>query len=100
MLGGYVADRFLGTHRAHGDRRPASSPRATSASRCRRSPTFFAGLALVAIGTGFFKANASTMVGQLYPQGDRRRDAGFTIFYMGVNVGALLGPDSCAATSR
>ena len=58
-------------------------------------PTFFLGLALVAIGTGFFKTNASTMVGQLYQQGDRRRDGGFTIFYMGVNVGALLGQFVC-----
>ena len=55
-------------------------------------PTFFLGLALVAIGTGFFKTNASTMVGQLYQQGDKRRDAGFTIFYMGTNAGAFLGP--------
>ena len=59
------------------------------------TPTFFLGLALVAIGTGFFKVNASTMVGQLYQPGDPRRDAGFTIFYMGVNVGALLGQIVC-----
>ena len=59
------------------------------------TPTFFLGLALVAIGTGFFKVNASTMVGQLYQPGDPRRDAGFTIFYMGVNVGALIGQIAC-----
>jgi POT family proton-dependent oligopeptide transporter len=50
---------------------------------------------LVAIGTGFFKVNASTMVGQLYGDRDPRRDGGFTIFYMGVNVGALLGQLAC-----
>ena len=73
----------------------SSSPPGTSPWRCRRTPTFFLGLALVAIGTGFFKPNVSTMVGQLYQQGDPRRDGGFTIFYMGVNVGALLGQFVC-----
>ena len=76
-----------GDRRLHHRRRPLH---ARGAGACRRSSS---GLALVAIGTGFFKVNASTMVGQLYQQGDRRRDAGFTIFYMGVNVGALLRPD-------
>jgi POT family proton-dependent oligopeptide transporter len=59
------------------------------------TPTFFMGMGLVAIGTGFFKVNASTMVGQLYGENDPRRDGGFTIFYMGVNVGALLGQLAC-----
>ena len=59
------------------------------------TPTFFLGLALVAIGTGFFKVNASTMVGQLYDEHDARRDSGYTIFYMGVNVGASLGQFAC-----
>lgn len=56
---------------------------------------FYAGLALVIIGTGFFKSNVSTMVGQIYPKGDVRRDAGFTIFYIGINVGAALGTFIC-----
>ena len=47
------------------------------------------------VGTGFFKPNVSTMVGQLYRENDPRRDGGFTIFYMGVNVGALVGPLVC-----
>ena len=47
------------------------------------------GLSLITIGNGFFKPNISTMVGELYAQGDRRRDAGFTIFYMGINLGSL-----------
>ena len=45
--------------------------------------------------TGFFKSNVSTMVGQLYRQHDSRRDAGFTIFYMGINIGAFLSPLTC-----
>lgn len=51
---------------------------------------FFAGLALMAAGNGFFKPNISTIVGSLYPQNDARRDGAFTIFYMGINIGALL----------
>ena len=53
------------------------------------------GLALVTIGNGFFKPNISTMVGALYAQGDRRRDAGFTIFYMGINLGSLFSQILC-----
>ena len=94
MLGGYLADRFLGTHRSL-----VIGGLIIAAGHFRwrlpSLPTFFLGLALVAIGTGFFKTNASTMVGQLYEQGDKRRDAGFTIFYMGVNVGAFFGPIVC-----
>jgi proton-dependent oligopeptide transporter, POT family len=55
------------------------------------SISFFFGLALVAIGTGLLKPNISTMVGDLYPEGGARRDAGFSIFYMGINLGAILG---------
>lgn len=54
-----------------------------------------AGLSLVTMGNGFFKPNISTMVGELYPQGDRRRDSGFTIFYMGINLGSLLSQALC-----
>ncbi|HTI31991.1 MAG TPA: peptide MFS transporter [Sphingomonas sp.] len=53
------------------------------------------GLALVVIGNGFFKPNISTIVGSLYAQGDRRRDAGFTIFYMGINLGSLFSQILC-----
>ena len=53
------------------------------------------GLSLVTIGNGFFKPNISTIVGELYAQGDRRRDAGFTIFYMGINLGSLFSQLLC-----
>jgi POT family proton-dependent oligopeptide transporter len=56
---------------------------------------FYAGLGLLMVGTGMLKPNASTMVGQLYAPGDRRRDSGFSIYYMGINVGALLAPLAC-----
>jgi POT family proton-dependent oligopeptide transporter len=62
-------------------------------SDAERSPLFVTimliALSLVSVGNGFFKPNISTMVGELYAQGDRRRDSGFTIFYMGINVGSL-----------
>ncbi len=52
---------------------------------------FFTGIAFLIIGTGFFKPNISSMVGQLYQPGDARRDAGFSLFYSGINIGAFLG---------
>ena len=54
--------------------------------------SFFLGLVLIVTGTGLLKPNVSTMVGDLYPEGGARRDAGFSIFYMGINIGALAGP--------
>ena len=55
-------------------------------------PTFFLGLGLIIIGTGLLKPNVSTIVGTLYTKDDQRRDAGFSIFYMGINLGAFLAP--------
>jgi len=61
------------------------------------TPTsFYVGLLLMVIGNGFFKPNISTMVGDLYPQGDARRDGAFIIFYMGINTGAFLAPLVCS----
>jgi len=54
--------------------------------------TFFLGLIFIICGTGLLKPNVSTIVGELYPDGGARRDAGFSIFYMGINLGALFGP--------
>lgn len=61
---------------------------------------FFIGLGFTIVGTGFFKPNISSMVGQLYPNGDPRRDAGFSFFYMGVNLGALIGGYICIAVAE
>ena len=58
---------------------------------------FFLGIAFTVIGTGFFKPNISTMVGKLYKAGDSRTDAGFSLFYAGINLGALLGGYFCIA---
>jgi POT family proton-dependent oligopeptide transporter len=59
------------------------------------SVLFYTGLGFMIAGNGFFKPNISSMVGQLYPKGDRRTDAAYTIFYMGINVGGALGPFIC-----
>jgi POT family proton-dependent oligopeptide transporter len=57
--------------------------------------TFYVGLALIVVGTGLLKPNISTMVGALYTENDVRRDAGFSIFYMGINIGAMIAPLVC-----
>lgn len=61
---------------------------------------FFLGIAFTIIGTGFFKPNISTMVGKLYKSGDSRTDAGFSLFYAGINLGALLGGYLCIAIGK
>jgi POT family proton-dependent oligopeptide transporter len=94
MAGGYLADRVLGTSRCLviGGAIIALG-HFTLLLDTRWA--LYAGLACVVVGTGFFKSNVSTMVGQLYRQGDPRRDAGFTIFYMGINLGAFFAPLVC-----
>ncbi len=89
FLGGMIADRFLGFRRSVliGGLLMAAGYFALG---IRSLPTFYAGLALLCIGNGFFKPNISAMVGNLYAPDDPRRDAGFNIFYMGINIGATM----------
>ena len=61
---------------------------------------FFIGIAFTVVGTGFFKPNISTMVGELYKKGDERTDAGFSLFYAGINLGAFLGGYLCIAIGK
>ena len=94
LIGGYLADRFIGTRRSL----VIGGVIIASGHFCLAVPSmtmFYVGLVLIIIGTGFFKPNVSTMVGQIYADGDSRRDAGFTIFYMGINTGAFLGGLVC-----
>jgi POT family proton-dependent oligopeptide transporter len=94
LFGGWLADRFIGTRRSLviGGLIIALGHFVLALPTAN---TFYLGLILVVIGTGFFKPNVSTMVGQLYRQGDPRRDAGFTIFYMGINLGGFIAPLIC-----
>lgn len=94
LIGGYLADRIIGTRRSLviGGVIIAAGHFTLA---LQGDAAFYTGLALIIIGTGFFKSNVSTQVGQIYAEGDARRDAGFTIFYMGINTGAFLGPLVC-----
>jgi POT family proton-dependent oligopeptide transporter len=104
LLGGYVADRYWGNRKSifvggalmalgqfilFGS---ASLPQGSGVA----SSLLWGGLAFLIFGNGFFKPNISTMVGQLYPEGDNtKKDSAYTIFYMGINAGAFLAPLVC-----
>jgi POT family proton-dependent oligopeptide transporter len=94
ILGGFIADNFIGARRAvlWGGIIIACGHFSMA---LHSQATFFAGLVLVALGTGLLKPNISTMVGSLYAPADERRDAGFSIFYMGINLGALTASLVC-----
>ena len=94
LFGGMLADRLLGARRAVvlGGLLMAAGHLMMSAEN---DVAFFLALALLIVGNGFFKPNISTMVGSLYPQGSPKRDTGFTIFYMGINLGAAMSPLLC-----
>ena len=92
--GGFVADRFLGHYRAVliGGIIIACGHFSMAVPGL---PFFFFGLGLIIIGTGLLKPNVSTIVGTLYTRDDPRRDAGFSVFYMGINLGAFIAPLIC-----
>jgi POT family proton-dependent oligopeptide transporter len=94
LPGGWVADRLLGLRRAiwYGGCLIAAGHVAIALSDLLGRAAFYAGLILIVLGTGLLKPNISAIVGNLYPEGGARRDAGFSIFYMGINIGALLAP--------
>jgi proton-dependent oligopeptide transporter, POT family len=94
FVGGMLADRLLGTRRAvvlGGILMAAGHLMMT----VERTFAFYIALALLVVGNGFFKPNISTTVGMLYPPGSAKKDSGFTIFYMGINLGAALSPILC-----
>jgi proton-dependent oligopeptide transporter, POT family len=104
MIGGIIADKFLGQHRsmlaggiliALGHTALGVSGFGSLNQSSEGLAIFIFGLALLVLGTGQFKPNVSVMVDRLYPPGDIRRDGAFTVFYMGVNTGAFIGPLVC-----
>jgi POT family proton-dependent oligopeptide transporter len=94
LPGGWIADRILGQRRAVfvGGCFIAAGHFSMAVPTV---PSFYLGLCLIVIGTGLLKPNVSAMVADLYPEGGNRRDAGFSIFYSGINVGAMIGPLVC-----
>ena len=103
LLGGYLCDKFLGNRRSIviGGLLMAIGQflmfLSASAGADGGVTMMWAGLTALIIGNGFFKPNISTMVGQLYPANDRRIDSAFTIFYMGINLGAFFSPLVCGS---
>ena len=94
LPGGWIADRLLGARRAvlYGGILIASGHFSMAVPSLA---TFYLGLTLIVIGTGLLKGNVAVIVGQLYSRDDHRRDAGFSIFYMGINLGAFVAPLVC-----
>src|SRR4051812_897600 len=94
LPGGWIADRLLGLRRAiwYGGILIALGHISIALSIVFAQSAFFLGLILIVLGTGLLKPNVSAIVGDLYPEGGSRRDAGFSIFYMGINIGALIAP--------
>ncbi len=103
LLGGYLCDKFLGNRRSIviGGLLMAIGQfcmfLSASAGAHGGISIMWMGLTAIIIGNGFFKPNISTMVGQLYPANDRRIDSAFTIFYMGINLGAFFSPLICGS---
>jgi len=104
MLGGYISDRYLGNRNcimigggimAIGQFLLFTSGSLYANNLGAATGIMWGGLFAIILGNGLFKPNISSMVGQLYPKGDSRLDSAFTIFYMGINVGAFLGMSIC-----
>ncbi|MDD5657390.1 MAG: peptide MFS transporter [Elusimicrobia bacterium] len=89
IFGGTIADRWLGQRRAVV---VGGAIMALAEFMLMKQSLFFPALLMMIVGNGFFKPNISTQVGNLYPAGDHRRDRAFSIFYVGINVGATLSP--------
>jgi proton-dependent oligopeptide transporter, POT family len=92
LIGGRLADLYLGQRKAVFI---GGILMALGQFALTQPESLYLGLGLLIVGNGFFKPNISTMVGSLYPQGDPRRDGAYTIFYMGINLGAFLAPLIC-----
>ncbi len=107
LAGGYIADRWWGNRRSIlvGGLVMALGQflmflgATFYANAALAIPLLWGGLGVIVCGTGLFKANIASMVGSLYAPDDRRKDSAFTIFYMGINIGAFLAPLACEAVS-
>lgn len=92
ILGGWLTDRYIGLRRAITIGGITMACGDFTIFLTHSQTGLYVGLALLVLGNGFFKPNISTLVGELYPRHDKRKDAAFTIFYMGINLGAFFAP--------
>jgi proton-dependent oligopeptide transporter, POT family len=92
VFGGWMTDRFIGLRKAITIGGITMACGDFTIFLTHSQAGLYAGLSLLVIGNGFFKPNISTLVGELYPRNDKRKDAAFTIFYMGINLGAFFAP--------
>ncbi|MFD1017905.1 peptide MFS transporter [Thalassobacillus hwangdonensis] len=92
IIGGYLTDKFMGLRTAITIGGITMAVGDFTIFLTHSEIGLYAGLALLVIGNGFFKPNISTFVGELYPKNDKRKDSAFTIFYMGINIGAFIAP--------
>ena len=92
LIGGWLADKWIGRPRSIIIGSVLMALGLFSLSFRSEWSWFYLGLTLLVLGNGMFKPNISTLVGELYPPGDRRKDTAFTYFYMGINIGALIAP--------
>ena len=99
LIGGFFADKLVGFRKAivWGAILMAIGQFTLFLSGNANEVSFYIGLAVLVVGNGFFKPNISSMIGRFYEDGDKRRDGAFTLFYMGINMGAFLAPLTCGA---
>ena len=99
LIGGFFADKLVGFRKAivWGAILMAIGQFTLFLSGNANEISFYIGLAVLVVGNGFFKPNISSMIGRFYEEGDKRRDGAFTLFYMGINMGAFLAPLTCGA---
>ena len=99
LVGGFFADKLVGFRKAivWGAILMAIGQFTLFLGGIENETMFYIGLAVLVVGNGFFKPNISSMIGRFYEEGDKRRDGAFTLFYMGINMGAFLAPLTCGA---
>ena len=103
VIGGYLADRYIGKRHSITIGAALMACGQFTLASYDIIPARLAlgiGLILIIIGNGFFKPNISSIVGELYEENDKRRDSGFTIFYMGINLGAFIAPFVCGSLGQ
>ena len=100
LIGGYLSDKYLGQRKAITIGGITMALGQFTLFAHQSNAALYTGLILLIIGNGFFKPNISTLVGRLYSNGDPRKDGAFTIFYMGINLGAFLAPLVCSTLAE